>query len=300
VAKDGTADRREGNPPELAVILCVRNGAARVREQLEMLARQEWDASWEVVLVDNDSTDATPEILHAFAAHNPRFRVVSAGERLGLSHARNVGVANTTATSVAFCDDDDVVDDEWVAAMGTALRDHPIVACRFEWNRLRPDSVGTQLSPFQRDGLVEVFGYPVAAGVGGWQRWLWNALGGNDESMTFTGEDFDMSIRAFLEHGISPYFEPAAVCHVARRTGARATYRQARRYGRASVVLYQRYGRERADRRAEIGRALRGWAWLVWHVFDTRDPQKAPAWARRAGVRIGRLEQSIRSRTFWP
>ena len=282
------------------MILCVRNGAERVRDQLETLAGQQWDAPWEVVLVDNDSSDDTPRILRDFAACHPRFRVVDARERLGLSHARNVGVANTDATSVAFCDDDDIVGDEWVAALGTALREHPIVACRFEWNRLRPDAPEYDLSTFQREGLVEVFGYPVAAGVGGWQRWLWNALGGNDESMTFTGEDFDMSIRAFLEHGITPYFEPAAVCHVARRTGTRATYRQARRYGRASVVLYRRYGRGRADRGAELRRSLTGWAWLAVHVFDVRDPQKAAAWARRAGVRIGRLEQSLRSRTFWP
>jgi glycosyltransferase involved in cell wall biosynthesis len=300
MVSDGAVDRREGIQPELTVILCVRNGAAKVSDQLETLARQHWDAAWDVLLVDNDSTDATPGILRDFAASDARFRVVDARERLGLSHARNVGVANTTAASVAFCDDDDIVGDGWVAAMGAALRDHPIVACRFEWNELRPDTETLDFSTFQRRGLFEVFGYPVAAGVGGWQRWLWNALGGNDESMTFTGEDFDMSIRAYVEHGITPYFEPAAVCHIARRAGTRATYRQARRYGRASVVLYERYGRGRADPGIETRRALRDWAWLARHVLDLRDPQKGSPWARRAGARIGRIEQSVRSRVFWP
>jgi glycosyltransferase involved in cell wall biosynthesis len=300
VASDGAANRPETGPPELTVILCVRNGAAKVRDQLDTLARQEWDAPWEVVLVDNDSTDATPQVLRDYAAANQRFRVVDAHERLGLSHARNVGVANTRAPSVAFCDDDDLVGDGWVAAMGTALREHPIVACRFEWNELRPDEAAVDYTTFQRRGLFEVFGYPVAAGVGGWQRGLWNELGGNDESMTFTGEDFDMSIRAFLRCGVTPYFEPAAVCHIARRAGRRPTYRQARRYGRASVVLYRRYGRGRADRGAEVRRAARDWAWLALHVFDIRDERKASLWMRRAGTRIGQLEQSIRSLTFWP
>jgi glycosyltransferase involved in cell wall biosynthesis len=300
VASDGAADRPEIGPLELTVILCVRNGAAKVRDQLETLARQEWDASWEVLLVDNDSTDATPQVLRDFAAANPRFRVVDAHERLGLSHARNVGVANTQATAVAFCDDDDLVADGWVAAMGTALREHPIVACKFEWNELRPENAALDYTTFQRRGLFEVFGYPVAAGVSGWQRNLWNALGGNDESMTFTGEDFDMSIRAFLQCGVTPYFEPAAVCHVARRSGRRATFRQARRYGRASVVLYRRYGRGRADRATEVRASLREWASLVVHVFDLRDETNGSLWTRRAGARIGRLEQSIRSLTFWP
>jgi glycosyltransferase involved in cell wall biosynthesis len=300
VASDGAAHRPESGPPELTVILCVRNGAAKVRDQLETLARQEWDAPWEVLLVDNDSTDATPQVLREFAARNERFRVVDAHERLGLSHARNLGVANTQAASVAFCDDDDLVGDGWVAAMGTALREHPIVACRFEWNELRSEDAAVDYTTFQRRGLFEVFGYPVAAGVGGWRRELWNALGGNDESMTFTCEDFDMSIRAFLRCGVTPYFEPAAVCHIARRSGRRATYRQARRYGRASVVLYRRYGRGRADRGTEVHRALREWAWLLVHVLDLRDAQTGSLWMRRAGARIGRLEQSVRSHTFWP
>lgn len=301
MASDGAAaDRLETSPPELTIILCVRNGAAKARDQLETLARQEWDGAWDVLLVDNASTDATPQVLREFAAGNSRFRVVDAHERLGLSHARNVGVANTQATSVAFCDDDDLVGDGWVAAMGTALREHPIVACRFEWNELRADESAVDYTTFQRRGLFEVFGYPVAAGVSGWRRELWNALGGNDESMTFTGEDFDMSIRAFLQRGVTPYFEPAAVCHIARRAGRRATYRQARRYGRASVVLYRRYGRGRSDSGAEARRALREWAWLALHVLDVRDPRKGSLWMRRAGARIGRLEQSVRTLTFWP
>jgi glycosyltransferase involved in cell wall biosynthesis len=300
MATDGAADRAEGVSPELTIILCVRNGEDRVLTQLETLDRQEWDAPWDVVLVDNASTDGTPAVLRAFAAKHERFRVVDAHERLGLSHARNVGVQNTRAPSVAFCDDDDIVGDGWVAAMGTALREHPIVACRFEWNELRPEDAAVDDSTFQRRGLSEVFGYPVAAGVGGWHRELWNALGGNDESMTFTGEDFDMSIRAYLERGVTPYFERAAVYHIARRTGRRATYRQARRYGRSAVVLYRRYGRGRADRNAEVRQALRDWAWLALHVFDVADPRQGSLWMRRAGARIGRLEQSIRSLTFWP
>jgi glycosyltransferase involved in cell wall biosynthesis len=287
--------------PELAVILCVRNGARTIRGQLEALDSEQWDAPWEVVIVDNDSSDDTPAIIADFARAHPRFRVVTAREKHGLSHARNVGVASTGAAAVAFCDDDDEVSAGWVAAMGTALREHPIVACRFEWSQAHLDGDRRALlgGVFQADGIEEVFGYPVAAGVGGWQRWLWQELGGNDESLTFTGEDFDMSIRAYRERGITPYFEPNAVYHIARRAGLRANFRQARRYGRASVVLYARHGRGRVDRRAETKRALRSWGWLVTHPFALRHAEAGVQWVRIAGTRVGRLEQSVRSRTVW-
>jgi len=293
-------DARRGpyRAPELAVVLCVRNGAASVGEQLDALAEQRWDGDWEVVTVDHASTDATPRLLAEFAASHPRFRVVHASGPAGLSHARNVGVASTDAAAVAFVDDDDRVEEGWVAAMGRALREHAVVACRFEWDHA-PSGAATPSGAFQRDRVERMFGYPVAAGVGGWQRWLWTELGGNDESLTFTGEDFDMAIRAHLAHGVEPYFEPDAVCHIARRSGRRAGFVQARRYGRASVVLYQRYGRGRVDRRRELVRALKTWLWLVRHPLDLRDARRGALWMRQAGIRTGRLEQSLRSRVLW-
>jgi glycosyltransferase involved in cell wall biosynthesis len=283
--------------PDLSVILCVHDGAATIEQQLRALASQEWDAPWEVVVVDNASTDDTRGVVTAFAAGDPRFRLVEASSKLGLSYARNVGVANARAPAVAFCDDDDLVGTGWVAAMGTALRDHPLVACRFDWDRFDERETG---GGFQSGRVEEMFGLPVAAGVGGWQRWLWDALGGNDETMTWTGEDFDMSIRAYVEHGVRPYFEPRAVYHIARRRGRRSTFRQARAYGRASVTLFARYGRGRVDRRAEVRRSLRSWLWIARHAPDVRDEARGTRWARQAGVRFGRLEQSVRSRTLWP
>jgi glycosyltransferase involved in cell wall biosynthesis len=255
-----------------------------------------------VLVVDNASSDGTPGLVREFAAAHPglALRLVDAHDKAGLSYARNVGVANTRAAAVAFCDHDDLVGDGWVAAMGAALRDHPVVACRFVWDRLDAGTEPQSAGGFQTDGIEQLFGYPIVAGVGGWQRWLWESLGGNDESMTSTGEDFDMSIRAVVQHGVVPYFATAAVYHVSRRDGPRATFRQARAYGRSSVVLYDRYGRGRADTRSERRRALRSWGWLVRHLPDLRDERRARGWARQAGLRVGRLEQSLKSRTLWP
>jgi glycosyltransferase involved in cell wall biosynthesis len=286
-------------PLELSVILCVRNGAGSISDQLEALAAQEWDAPWEVLVVDHESTDATAQVVGAFIERDPRFRMIAARAKRGLSFARNVGVANSTARAVAFCDHDDLVGERWVAAMGNALRDHAVVACRFDWNRVGNSGPALRGGIFQHDRVEEIFGLPAVSGVSGWQRWLWEALGGNDETLTFTGEDFDMSIRAYLEYGVTPHFAADAVYHVARRAGLRPTFRQARAYGRSSVVIYDLYGSGRVDLRRARKQALKSWAWLVLHVFDLRDADAGPRWARQAGKRYGRLEQSIRSRTLW-
>jgi glycosyltransferase involved in cell wall biosynthesis len=284
--------------PELTVILPVRNGAASIGRQLDAVLAQQWDRPWEVLVVDNDSTDATPEIVADYVLRDPRVRVVTARRKHGLSHARNVGVERARSPAVVFCDDDDLVGDGFVAAMGDALRDHPIVACRLDWSTLNDQQGVIDVGRFQSSGIEQLFGYPLAAGVGGWQRGLWLELGGNDEALTSGGEDFDMSIRAHVEHGVSPYFEEEAVYRVARRSGFRATFHQARRYGVAHVQLYARHGRGRVRPRDELRAAVRVWLSLVWHADDLLSAQRRVRWARRAGLRVGRLEQSVRSRTL--
>ena len=274
-------DCRAASAPDLTVILPVRNGAASIGRQLDAVLAQVWDRPWEVLVVDNDSTDATPEIVAGYVVRDPRVRVVTARKKHGLSHARNVGVEHARAAAVVFCDDDDLVGAGFVAAMGEALREHQIVACHLDWATLNDQSGVVYGGHFQTSGIEHLFGYPLAAGVGGWQRSLWLELGGNDESLTRGGEDFDMSIRAHVERHVSPHFEDTAVYHVARRIGFRATFQQARRYGNAHVQLYSRHGRGRVRPRDELRAALRSWLWLVSHarrsaLARTPDPLGAP------------------------
>lgn len=295
-AEDLDLDLAEGSERvDVSVIVCVRNGAHRMQRQLDALGAQEWDRPWEIVIVDNGSTDDTATVARAFAERDPRVRVVGAPERRGLSYARNVGVAQARGRSVVFCDDDDEVAPGWLAAMGAALDTNPVVAPRMEYAALSDPAALGGRADFQSDGIESVFGYPIVNGVGGWRRDLWLSLGGNDEHLDFSGEDHDLALRAHLRAGVTPYFCADAVYHCGRRAGVGPTFRQARRYGRAQVLLYRRYGRGRAEARSPVRVALRQWLWLVKHAGDVRRPDRATSWAWRAGLRVGRLEGSVRS-----
>jgi hypothetical protein len=184
--------------------------------------------------------------------------------------------------------------------MGDALRDHPIVASHMEYQSLSDPGALEGRAGFQTTSIEHLFGYPIVNGASGWQRSLWLELGGNDEGLRTTGEDFDMALRAHIRHGIEPYFAEGAVYHCRRRAGFRATFRQARRYGWSHVELYRRYGQGRVDRSRELRRAATTWYWLVKTLPTLRDPSRRTLWAWRAGQRVGRLEGSVRSRTLWP
>ena len=280
----------------LTVILPVFNMARTLGEQLDALCRQTWSQPWEVLVVDNDSSDGSRELALSYLSREESIRVISAPVVHNLSYVRNVGVRQARGRAVAFCDGDDVVGEGWVAAMGQALREHALVGCRFEYGRLNsPQVLATHRPTFQSEGLAQVFGLPVVAGAGGCQRWLWERLGGNDVHMD-CGEDFDFSLRASKECGVIPYFARDAVYHVRLRGTAAWMFRQWRRIGRIYPLLFRRHAPPQTHRRT-IPEALLAYGWLVKNVWMLTSDQARMKWLHHAGKNLGRLEGSLRFRT---
>src|ERR1035437_2839826 len=91
---------------KVSVIIPVYNGARTVPRALASVFAQSY-SDYEVVVVDDGSTDDTPAVL---AGHSDRIHVVTHPKR-GLRAARNAGVGAGGGESLAFLDDDD----EWMA-----------------------------------------------------------------------------------------------------------------------------------------------------------------------------------------
>jgi glycosyltransferase involved in cell wall biosynthesis len=104
-------DEPERSVPEVSVVVTARNAAGTLPLLLEMLDKQTLDPErWELVLVDDQSTDGTAEIAEA----HPRAVVIRAPEHVGLPRARNMGVAAARAGIIAFTDSDCVPDTDWL------------------------------------------------------------------------------------------------------------------------------------------------------------------------------------------
>ena len=94
--------------PKVSVVVASYNGGRTLPACLDSLRHLNYP-NYEVVLVDDGSTDDTPRI----AAHYPEVRAIHQ-KNLGLSAARNVGIAAATGEIVAFTDSDCVVDEDWL------------------------------------------------------------------------------------------------------------------------------------------------------------------------------------------
>jgi len=108
---------------QLSVVIATWNRVPLLADTLRALAAQEVPPglAWEIVVVDNNSTDATAQVVDEFAAGAPvPLRRVFEPEQ-GLSRARNRGIREAQGTILAFCDDDVLPAGDWVARIPAAL-----------------------------------------------------------------------------------------------------------------------------------------------------------------------------------
>jgi glycosyltransferase involved in cell wall biosynthesis len=115
---------------DLSVIICTWNRAALLDETLASLASVclPLDIRWEVVIVDNNSTDATRSVVERWSQAFPTSLNYQFETRQGKSWAMNTGLTSCRFPIVVFADDDVRVSAGWLNAACTAFRDHPDAA----------------------------------------------------------------------------------------------------------------------------------------------------------------------------
>lgn len=93
-------------PPALSVVVTCYNFRPFIADTLRSLAEQTY-ADFEAIIVDNNSTDGSVEIIETFAASDPRFVVVREPQQ-GVHHALNAGIARAGGEVVLLLDGDDL------------------------------------------------------------------------------------------------------------------------------------------------------------------------------------------------
>jgi GT2 family glycosyltransferase len=282
---------------KISVIIPCLNGADNIANQLKALQGQCWSEEWEIIVSDNGSTDDSLAIVEQYNKSLPNLKVVDSSDRPWRAHACNVGARAARGDALIFCDADDEVGEEWLAAMGEALSKYDFVACRVDFEKLNKCWMADHFRDVQRTGLQKTW-YPpyflhAGGGTLGVKRILHEAVGGLDESLYRTA-DTDYCYR-LQRAGVKLEFVPNAVVHVRCRNNLTATFRQARLWAEYSVLLYKRYRsgekHECPWRRyaTEWGRIIRNWRC----VFSEQDRF---GWACRVAWQIGLLYGSIKYR----
>jgi glycosyltransferase involved in cell wall biosynthesis len=112
--------------PDISVVICTRNRAAKLNTVLEAFARIETDRSWELLMIDNASTDDTFATLQAADTLGGRMQVHKC-ERIGLGAARAFAWPLAKGRIVAFTDDDCYPAPDYIDAISRVFAEHPDV-----------------------------------------------------------------------------------------------------------------------------------------------------------------------------
>jgi glycosyltransferase involved in cell wall biosynthesis len=281
----------------VSVILCVRNGDATLREQLDALSCQDYPGNWEVIIVDNGSRDRSRAIALEARYRLPKLKVVDE-PRPGVNFARNAGVRAARGDHLLFCDQDDIATGSWVRELASALDHYDVVGGAMEYDVLNSPDVPRRDQ--QSDALLEALGYKFSMGSNlASRRDVLNAVGGFDESFRRGSDDADFCLRAQYA-GFSIGFAPAAVMHYRLKTTPRALLSQMYSYGRANENLAARH-RTLGNRRST---ALQRWkvtahkGWLLFtHLATVRTAQGRLDYAGRVGFFVGAVIGNLRYNT---
>jgi glycosyltransferase involved in cell wall biosynthesis len=102
------------NRPEISVVVCTYNRAALLPRVVESLFAQKSDAAFEILVVDNNSSDDTPAVVASLQSKSPVALRYIHERRQGNAYARNTGVEQAHAPIIAFLDDDVIAGENWI------------------------------------------------------------------------------------------------------------------------------------------------------------------------------------------
>ena len=188
LTRDGTMPDRAGRgPPRVSVVIPTRDRAELLPRAVGSVLAQTW-TDFELLIVDDHSTDGTPAVVARFA--DGRIRSLRHERNRGQSKALNTGIEHARGEYVAFLDDDD----EWlpgklaaqVALLDAAPPEVGLVYCwRDELDETTGRRIGTTRLTLRGDIFEHVLALHLPASPSSWlvRRSTARSVGGFDEGL---------------------------------------------------------------------------------------------------------------------
>jgi GT2 family glycosyltransferase len=311
-------------PCDFTALICTYNNADLLRSALAHLAAQdvETGVSWEVLVVENNCSDRTHEVVREFQVLGtlPRLRLLSE-RRQGVGYARRTGMRAASGRLIGLVDDDCLVNPDWISEAIRFADEHPRAGAfggrnELQWQAVPADfalAYGESLAR-QDLGASELqlpdVGKQVPCGAGLIVRhdaltsggWLQHGcLRGRDPRHLGAGEDTEIVLRIRNAAWQVWYSPRLRLTHVIphERTTLPYLRRLHRGFGRVEVFLKHIASRQQPTWQARwhglawsLGEMLAVWR-RFWLGYVCYRPER-PTWLIRLSYATGCIEGAIR------
>lgn len=243
--------------PQVAVVVATYSRAHLLPRLVAAIERQDNPPRFELVVVDDGSSDTTWEVLQRLAASSPiSIRPVRVERNRGPAAARNQGWRTSQADLIAFTDDDCAPEPDWLRELTEGLRTAEVAQ-----GRTIPDPEEiAQMGPFSRSlSIGAEDGFYQTCNVG-YRRTTLERAGGFDEAFRFpAGEDTDLAWRARAAGATTCFRNGAVVRHTVRPSSWAAASRDTWRWQSIALAV------KRNPRLRDL--IYRRWIWRRSHLL---------------------------------
>lgn len=185
--------------PEVSVVIPAYNEEKFIGKTLESLKNQDYQGHYEVIVVDNTSTDKTAQIAKSYGA-----KVVYEPQK-GVHFARQTGFLNATGSLIASTDADDILPSDWLTKLIYKLQENKNAVAFGGWFRL-------EKGPFTSRFIINNLSKPVLN--------LYNFVFGKK---VLVGQNFIVKKEAFFKTqgfmNFTPMFEDVQLAHRLQQVG---------------------------------------------------------------------------------
>lgn len=110
---------------KISAVICTYNRSQYIEKALESLLAQSLSKEYfEILVIDNNSSDATAEVVKRYDSSDSHFNYVFEA-KLGLSYARNTGLKMAKGEYIAYLDDDAIANKDWLSQILTSFEKNP-------------------------------------------------------------------------------------------------------------------------------------------------------------------------------
>ncbi len=228
----------------VSVVIPTYNGAEYLAQAIESILSQTLQ-DFELIVINDGSLDETSAICERYQkAHPAQMRYFHQPNK-GVSAARNKGVKLARGEYVAFLDDDDIADTEWLENLMSGFSSDDIDVCAGRTTSLcysdsLIQSIVSLNSSFDEDfaDRSRIKEFMICSAM--IRKHVFEELGGFDEALPYGAEDNCLTYRLNLADKKMIYIADAIV-HYRPRTTLKKLLRQRYLYGQGKVILYYKY-----------------------------------------------------------